>query len=69
MTTLLIEIHWNGFTAIEVRNHDDIKYVETFQTWHELLDTLSQYMQVYATIEVRRVLPTDTHRYPINVVR
>lgn len=65
MVELFIEISWNGITALEIVNGDNIKYFRTFYTWHELIASHADHMKYYASIHVRRILPTDLIAYPI----
>lgn len=53
MTTLTIYVTPNYLTAVEVYCGDDVKYVETFYTWGDLLRTLAQYLTGYALIEIK----------------
>lgn len=40
-------------TAIETYCVDNVKYVESFPNWESLLNTLSQYFDRYAWIEIK----------------
>lgn len=51
VTTLII--YSNTLTAVEVYCGDDVKYVESFATWNDLLTTLAPYFDSYVWIEVR----------------
>lgn len=62
MTELLINVAWDGITALEVYNGDNFKYVETFPTWWNLLETLGQHIHEYYRITVHRDLPYDPVR-------
>jgi hypothetical protein len=53
MTELLIEVSEQGITAIEIYCGDDVKYIEVFSTWGEMLKSISVFMPAYAYIRVR----------------
>jgi len=55
MTTLTI--YTDTMTAIEVINGDNVKYVESFNTWQELFNTLEKYFDYYAWIEIKSKSP------------
>lgn len=53
MTTLTISVHSNGLLAVETYCGDTVKYVEGFPTWDALLNTLGEYFEHYAWVEVK----------------
>ena len=55
MTNLII--YTDTLTAVEIYCSDNVKYVETFSNWEELLKTLSEYFDSYAWIEIKSKSP------------
>jgi len=52
MTNLNIYVN-DALTAVEVYCFDDVKYVESFSNWFDLLARLTQYMGEYASVSIR----------------
>jgi hypothetical protein len=53
MTILIISITENDILALEYCvSKESVKYVESFDSWTELLNKLDEYMDAYAIIEV-----------------
>lgn len=55
MTELII--YTDTMTAIELVYGDDVKYVETFNSWEALLSTLFKYMDCYVCVSIRAASP------------
>lgn len=55
MTNLII--FTDTLTAIEIYCGDDVKYVETFDNWFDLLKTLAPYFNSYVWIEIKAQSP------------
>ncbi len=53
MNTLVITVFPEGIRAVEYYCHDDVKYVESFNNWLDLLTVLGPYFSGYASIEVK----------------
>jgi hypothetical protein len=49
----VLTIHTDNLIAIETYCGDDVKYIESFETWQDLLATLSEHFDFYAWIEVK----------------
>mgnify|MGYP001590020834 FL=1 len=49
----VLTIYTETLTAVETYCGDDVKYVESFDNWIQLLDKLSIHFDSYAWIEIK----------------